>query len=375
MYNKLLSSAKRIVVKVGTSTLTHRTGKLNIAFIESLVHQIADLKNSDKEILLVSSGAVGAGMGKLGITLKPKALPEKQALAAIGQGILMHMYEKVFAEYGQTVAQILLTRDDLSERKRYLNARNTVFSLLHFGAVPVINENDTVAVEEIKQRIGENDTLAALVAGLVDADLLILLSDIDGLYTKNPSLAGAKKIPLVEVISDELEKYADGVGSKFGTGGMNTKIKAAKIAVAAGIPMVIADGTRKGVLGEITSGQNPGTLFLPHDTLHGTRKYWLAFCSDTQGKITIDDGAAVALLKKGKSLLPAGIISIENDFEAGNIVCVTTADGKEIARGFVNYSSEEIKKIKGAKSSEIVTILGYKDYDEVIHRDNLALKV
>lgn len=372
MYDKLLYSAKRIVVKVGTSTLTHKTGKLNIVFIENLVRQIADIKNMGKEVLLVSSGAVGAGMGKMGITSKPRMLPEKQALAAIGQGILMQMYEKIFAEYGQIVAQILLTKDDLSDRKRYLNARNTLFALLNYDAIPIINENDTVAAEEIK--LGDNDTLSAFVAGLADADLLILLTDIDGLYTKNPSLEDAEKITLVEDIDDELERCAGGAGSRFGTGGMLTKVQAAKIAATSGVPMVIADGKRKDVLREITSGSNPGTLFIPKEVRHGTKKCWLAFCSDALGAITVDAGAADAIIKNGKSLLPAGIINVEGIFEPGNIVSVKTLDCKEIGRGFVNYSSEEIYKIKGAKTTDIVNILGHKDYDEVIHRNNLALK-
>lgn len=358
---------------MGTSTLTHNSGKLNIAFIENLVNQIADLNNMGKQVILVSSGAVGAGMGKLGITVRPRALPEKQALAAIGQGILMHMYEKTFAEYNHTVAQVLLTKEDLANRKRYLNARNTIFALLNYDTVPIINENDTVAAEEIK--LGDNDTLSALVAGLVDADLLILLSDIDGLYTKHPSNIGAEKIPVVKDIDEGTESFAGGAGSNLGTGGMFTKIQAAKMAGASGIPMVIADGRRKDVLREILSGINPGTLFIPKEDRHGTRKCWLAFCSDTQGKITVDEGATNAILKKGKSLLPAGILNIEGDFEAGNIVSLVSIIGKEIARGFVNYSSIDINLIKGVKTGDIVDILGSKDYDEVIHRDNLALKL
>lgn len=373
MYKSLLSQAERIVVKVGTSTLTHKNGELNIAFIEKFVRQIADIRNMGKQVLVVTSGAVGAGMGKTGITIKPRALPEKQALAAIGQGILMHMYEKIFAEYGQTVAQILVTKEDLSDRRRYLNARNTIFSLLNFGAVPIINENDTVAADEIK--VGDNDALSALVAGLVDADLLIILSDVDGLYNMDPSHKDAMKITLVEDISDDLEKSAGGAGSEFGTGGMFTKIQAAKMAQASGIPMIIADGKKDGVLKEIIAGENPGTLFLPHISRHGTRKCWLAFCSDSCGKIFVDNGAAGALIKKGTSLLPAGVIGVEGDFEAGNIISIFNTENKEIARGFTNYSSGEINIIKGAKTTEVSTLLGYKDYDEVIHRDNLALKV
>jgi glutamate 5-kinase len=259
---RYLEDSKRIVVKVGTSTLTHSSGLLNLGRIEGLVRQLADLHNQSFEIILVTSGAVGAGMGKLGLKVKPKTIPEKQAAAAVGQGILLHMYEKIFSEYGKTVAQMLLTKDDLSNKHRSANAKNTFLELLRQGVIPIINENDAVVVDEIK--VGDNDTLSALVASLIEADLLILLSDIDGLYSDNPSTnPEAKLIPFVDSINGDIEKTAKGSGSKLGTGGMATKISAAKIATSSGAAMVIANGSKMGILQSIVDCQEIGTLFKP----------------------------------------------------------------------------------------------------------------
>ncbi len=259
---KYLGNVKRIVVKVGTSTLTHSSGLLNLARIESLVRQLADLHNQNYQVILVSSGAVGAGMGKLGLKTKPKSMPDKQAAAAVGQGILLHMYEKIFSEYGKTIAQILLTKDDFSNKNRSSNARNTFLALLRQGVIPIINENDAVVVNEIK--VGDNDTLSAFVAELIEGDLLILLSDIDGLYDKNPNEnSDAKLIPFVETVTSEIEKTASGAGTKLGTGGMTTKITAAKIATASGAVMVIANGSTPGILQSIVDCREIGTLFKP----------------------------------------------------------------------------------------------------------------
>jgi glutamate 5-kinase len=369
---KGLVEAVRIVVKVGTSSLTHNTGKLNLAQLERLVRELADLANQGRQIVLVTSGAIAAGMGKLGFAKKPKTIPEKQAAAAVGQGLLMHMYEKLFSEYGYAVGQVLLTRDDMNNRHRFLNARNTLLTLLQCRVIPVVNENDTVAVEEM--RVGDNDTLSALVAGLVDAELLVLLSDIDGLYSADPRIdANAKIIPLVREISQEIEKLSGGAGSALGTGGMGTKITAAKIAMNSGIPMVITNGKRPGVLARLLQGEDLGTLFVPRDTRLHTKERWIAFGSSVQGELFVDDGAAEAILLTGKSLLPIGIISVEGNFEPGNVVSIKTKDGSEVAKGMVNYSGEEIRRIKGRKTSEITDILGFKDYDEVIHRNNLVV--
>ncbi|MGI6606780.1 MAG: glutamate 5-kinase [Peptococcia bacterium] len=367
-----MGNKKRIVVKVGTSTLTYATGKLNLDQLERLVRELADLRHRDIEVILVSSGAVGAGIGKLGLRSKPKSIPEKQALAAIGQGILMQMYEKFFAEYGEIVAQVLLTREDITQRGRYLNARNTLLALLRLGVVPIINENDTVAYEEIK--FGDNDTLAALVAGLVDADLLVLLSDIDGLYTADPRQdSSAQLIKTVEELTPEIVALAGKSGSKLGSGGMITKIQAARIVSTSGISMIVANGSQKGVLKEIVMGENPGTLFLPCDQRLNSRKAWIGYASKTSGAVTVDEGAEKALLEKGKSLLPSGVTAVEGDFERGCVISIMGEAG-EIARGIVNYSSVEIKQIMGCQSKEIARILGQKDFDEVIHRDNLTLK-
>lgn len=371
-YNNMIKNAHRIVFKVGTSTLTHNSGKLNLNLIEKIVRQLADLKYQGKEVLLVTSGAVGAGLGILGYKEKPKTIPEKQACAAVGQGVLVHIYEKIFSEYGENVAQLLLTRADMNNRNRFLNARNTLLTLLNRGVIPVINENDTVAVEEIK--FGDNDTLAALVAGLVDADLLILLSDIDGLYTGDPNKdKDASLINVVKEIDENIENLAGGAGSKFGTGGMATKISAAKIAINAGIPMVITNGSKTEMLPKLFKGDDVGTLFVPKEMNSHCRKRWIAFCSKVTGKIYVDNGAFEAIKEKGKSLLPSGIKNIEGSFEVGHVVSIIDNDEKEFARGIVNYTSSEIEKIKGVHCEEIVKILGHKDYDEVIHRDNLAL--
>jgi glutamate 5-kinase len=369
-----LAQAKRIVVKVGSSTLTCSTGKMDLNLINKLTCKLANAENQGKEVILVTSGAVGVGMAKLGMGKKPKSIPEKQAAAAVGQGILLHMYEKMFGEYGQTVAQILLTRDDISDRKRYLNARNTLHTLLGMGIIPIINENDTVAWEEI--RFGDNDTLAALVAGLVDADLLIILSDIDGLYTGDPKGdPDAQLIPLIENITPEIEELAGGAGTHLGSGGMQTKIQAAKIAGNAGIPMVIAQGKEPAVLDDILEGREVGTLFLPKEYKLHHRKRWIAFGAELRGALYVDQGAERAIIQAGKSLLPIGVIGLEGNFEPGDIVSIQTADHKEFARGIVDYGVDNVKRIMGHQSHEIEGILGHKDYDYIVHRNNMVLKV
>jgi glutamate 5-kinase len=369
-----LKQARSIVVKVGTSTLTHDTGNLNLMRMEHLVRQLVDLKNQGRQVILVTSAAIGAGMGRLGIRQRPKEIPAKQALAAIGQGILMQTYEKLFSEYGTAVAQVLLTKDDVADRSRYLNARNTLKKILEYGAVPIINENDTVTFDEIK--VGDNDTLAAMVAGLVDADLLVLLSDIDGLYTADPrKKPDARLIPLVEEINGEIEALAGDPGSKFGSGGMMTKIAAARIAVTQGIPMVLTNGSADNCLqflNESSIETGKGTLFLARQHPLGSRKGWLAFSTRRSGSLSVDPGAADAILKKGKSLLPKGISKVEGKFLRGAVVEVLS-EGRVIARGITNYSSEDISRIMGRHSHEIDTILGQGHEEEVIHRDNLSL--
>lgn len=369
-----LSEAKRVVVKVGTSTLTHSTGKLNLWRIEKLVRELADLSNQGKEIILVTSGAVGAGMDLLGLKERPKTIPEKQAAAAVGQGRLMHTYEKFFSEHGQVVAQVLLTREDSVKRTRYTNCRNTLLTLLKMGVIPIINENDAVAIDELK--IGDNDTLSAMVASIVDADVLIILSDIEGVYTDNPqSNPEATLIGEIGDITPEIEALAGGAGSLRGTGGMYTKIQAGKIAVNSGVSMVIASGLTDGVLRDVLSGATVGTIFLSKENRLQVRKRWLAFGARTQGIIIIDKGCEKAILSGGSSVLAAGITKVEGDFDHGNTISVMTMEGREVARGIANYSGRETKKIMGAHTNGIANILGSKPYDEVIHRDNMVLLV
>jgi len=375
MFTRLnLAEAKRVVVKVGTSTLTHSTGKLNLWRIEKLVRELADLANQGKEMILVTSGAVGAGMEMLGLTEKPKTIPEKQAAAAVGQGILMHTYEKFFGGHGQVVAQVLLSREDSVKRTRYTNCRNTLLTLIKMGVIPIINENDAVSIDELK--IGDNDTLSAMVASIVDADVLIILSDVEGVYTDNPqSSPNAQLIGEITDITPEMEAMAGGPGSLRGTGGMYTKIQAGKIAVNSGISMVIASGLRDGVLRDVLAGENIGTIFLSKENRLQVRKRWLAFGARTHGVITIDKGCEKAILSDGSSILAAGITAVAGDFAHGNTISVVTMEGREIARGIANYNGEETQQIMGVYTNELVKILGSKPYDEVIHRDNMVLLV
>jgi glutamate 5-kinase len=369
-----LRNAQRIVIKVGTSTLAHSTGKLNLNRMEQLVRQLADLQNQGREVVLVSSGAIGIGMGRLGLAERPVSIVERQAVAAVGQGLLMQVYEKFFSEYGQIMAQILLTRGDISERKRYLNARNTILTLLKYQVTPIINENDTVATEELKNKIGENDSLSALVAGLIEADLLILLSDIDGLYTADPKKdASATLIPLVTEIDDKICKMAGGAGSEWGTGGMLTKLEAAKMATAAGTSMVLMNGKEPAKIQNVFSGHPEGTVFLSSQPLVNSRKRWIAYGPVVNGELIVDSGAEQALLKQGTSLLPSGIVDLRGEFEEGDLIRILNMNQTELGRGLTNYGKEHLLKIKGKKSAEIETILGYKAADEVIHRDNLVI--
>lgn len=365
-----MKNKNRIVVKVGTSTLTHENGLLNIGRIEKLVRSLSDFHNMGYEVILVTSGAVGAGMGKLNMKEKPKSIAEKQALAAIGQVSLIHIYGKIFSEYGKSVAQLLLTGEDISKRQRYLSIRNTFLALLEKGIIPIVNENDAVTMDEIK--VGDNDTLSAHVANVVDADLLILLSDIDGLYTANPREdENAEFISVVEKIDEDLYSLASGEGSKFGTGGMHTKIKAGELATKLGVDMVIANGEFPEVMREILAGKEKGTLFLGKKDI-SAKKHWIWYGSRVQGTIYIDGGAEKALCAK-KSLLPVGIIKSEGSFIGGDAIAIKNSDEELIAKGIVNYSSSEIELIAGRRSDEIEGILGYKVHDFVAHINNIHL--
>ncbi|MEG1345717.1 MAG: glutamate 5-kinase [Acidaminococcaceae bacterium] len=368
-----LAKAKRIVIKVGSSTITHSTGKCNFSQIDRLAREIADLENQGKEIILVSSGAVAVGVDRMGLPEKPRTIPGKQAAAAVGQGVLMHTYEKIFADYGQTVAQVLLTRIDSVDRHRYTNCRNTFLALLEHRVIPIVNENDVVAIDELK--IGDNDNLSATVAGIVDADLLIILSDVAGLYTANPQRdPNARLVSEVTDITPAIEASAGEAGSLVGTGGMATKIQAAKAATSSGIHLVIAAGEEKYAIERILKGEDLGTLFVSRENRLQFRKRWLAFGARIVGQIVIDSGCAQAVQRAGGcSILPAGILAVSGEFEAGNTISVVAEAGQELARGLTNYSSEELQAIKGTKTSQIEELIGHKQFDEVIHRDNLVI--
>lgn len=366
-----LKNAQTIVVKVGTRTLTHATGKLNIGYMEKLVRGLADLANQGKNVVLVTSGAVGAGMGRLGLAAKPEGMPEKQALAAVGQGLLIQMYEKLFSEYGLIVAQVLLTRDDFTDRKRYLNSKNTLNALLNYKAVPIINENDTVAVEELI--FDSNDVLSALVASILDADLLVLLSDIDGYYDGNPKIdPGAKLISVIEQITPAIREAAGRSTEALATGGMATKITAAEIVINSGIPMVIANGKAENVLQKILAGEEIGTLFCAREKFLESRKRWIAYGQKAHGRLTVDNGAKKALLELGGSLLPSGIVNVMGDFEQGEMIVVEDEHGEELARGLVNYCAADLKKIMGLRTEQAAEVLR-RPCDEAVHRNNMVV--
>ncbi len=362
---------KRVVVKVGSNVLTADNG-LNLKAMRSITRQISKLIESGLEVILVSSGAMASGVKKIGLPARPDELPKRQAVAAVGQAGLMMEYEKAFGRHNLKVAQILLTSEDLSNRKRYLNARNTLNTLLSWRVVPIINENDTVWVEEIK--LGDNDNLAAMITLLMDADLLINLTDIDGLFTRDPRVyPDAELIATVTRINNDTEKYAGDIPGALGTGGMISKIKAARKVNSAGVPMVIAKGDKPNILLKLFSGQKHGTFFIPQKQRLNSRKCWIAYSLKPKGTIKIDDGAVKAILKNGKSLLPSGIIAVKNDFGVGAAVEFQNRRNESLGIGLVNYSSADIDKIKGLKSNRIKQVLGHKSYDEVIHRDNLAI--
>ncbi len=369
-----LKSHKRIVVKIGSNVIaSHGTG-FNERRIEGISTEIAELIGEGRELFLVSSGAILCGVEKLGLTSLPKTLPMKQAAAAVGQSQLMWAYERLFGRHKIKVGQVLLTREDIANRRRFLNARNTLLTLLENQILPIINENDTVATDEIN--LGDNDMLAGQVAHLVDASLLIVLSDVDGLYTKDPRKdKTARRISVVEEVTMEIEKIAGHKGNPGGTGGMASKVATAKTAAAFGVTTLILNGTCPGLIKRALHGEGDemGTLFLPRQTKRSSKKHWIAQSLKAKGVLLIDSGAVEAILKKGKSLLPLGVIEVEGVFDVGDAVLCKTEEGVEIAKGLTNYSASEMIKIKKVHSSKIEAILGYKSTDEVIHRDNLVV--
>jgi glutamate 5-kinase len=366
---------KRIVAKFGTNLLTAGTDSLDKAMMSDLVDQVARLHKAGHEIVIVTSGAVAAGKKKLNLDRDSKAIPMKQVLSSLGQGRLIYMYEQLFEQHGINVAQALLTKTDLTSRAGYLNARNTLLGLIELGVICIINENDVVATDELAgARFGDNDNLSAMVATLVDADLLILLSDIEGLYTADPhNNPDARLISRVEKIDAKIQRLAGGSTSQAGTGGMTTKIQAARLATSCGTAVVIANGFKSGNLYKIASGEDVGTVFDPANDKLDSRQRWIVSGLASKGKLTIDDGAVKALKNRNKSLLAAGILDLDGKFQRGDVVDISDKDGNKLGCGISNYNAREVAAIKGVHSSGIHSVLGYDYGSEVVHRNNMAL--
>ncbi len=368
----LLKKVKRLVVKIGSALLARESGGLNTAFLSKLAREIAELHRQGREVILVSSGAIGAGMTVLQSKERPRTIPAKQALAAIGQPRLMQAYAGVFGRQGLIIAQVLLTAEDIHNRQRYSHARNALSELLKQGVIPIFNENDTVSVDEIQ--FGDNDVLSAHITNMAEADCLVVLTNVDGLYSRDPRYyPEATLISQVDKIDRKTENMAAASTNHLGTGGMATKLQAARMVTGMGEELVIANGRRKRVLPLILSGQEIGTIFYPQGDKLGARKRWIAFALRRKGVLLLDAGAGTAVKEQGKSLLPSGILSVEGQFKLGDCVGLKDQAGREFARGLVNYASDEIKRLCGVKTKDIERILGYKNNDEIIHRSDLAL--
>ncbi len=371
---EVIATAHTLVVKVGTNVLAGPDGTLDRARVQGLADGLQRVRASGKKVALVSSGAIGAGIGRLNLGKRPTDLRHLQACAAVGQSFLMRAYEECLARHGTPTAQILLTAGDFDSRTRYLNARNTILTLLEWGCLPVINENDTVSVAEI--RFGDNDHLAAMVTNLLRAPLLILLTNVDGLYTADPrSDPSATVLTTVPTIDPDVLGMAGSSRSSLGSGGMRSKLRAARLATAAGESVVMANGSVDGVLDRIMAAEPVGTLFLPHGTSLDSKKRWVGFTARPKGKLVTDAGASEAVRHKGRSLLAIGVVGVGGRFGKGDVVSLCTADGAEFARGLTNYSSDDAAKICGLRTEQIADVLGKVPYEEVIHRDNLVVIV
>jgi len=370
---EIAALASLVVVKVGTRVVTHADGTLDDAQITRLAEELSGLLDAGRRVVLVSSGAVGAGMKPLGIIQRPKDLARLQAVAAVGQAKLIEAYDRTLSRHGRHAAQILLTADDLSDRARYLNVRNTLLALLDLGAVPIINENDTVAVEELTAAFGDNDRLAALVTNLLRAPLLVILSDVDGLFDGDPADSDSRVIETVTQFNDSLDALVRDRKTGLSKGGMASKIAAARICTTAGENVIVASGRRAGVLPRIAAGESEGTLFVAQGKALKPRKRWLGFSARSQGKLLLDGGACRAVVAQGRSLLAAGITGVEGSFSKGDLVSLCDASGAELARGLTNYSAEDIRRIQGLRSDRIAQVLGRRPYKEVIHRDNMQV--
>lgn len=367
-----LQKARRVVIKLGSQVVTRKDSKMDIKLLDGLAEDVAWLKTKGVEVAIVTSGAVAAGKGQLGITERPQTIPEKQAIAAVGQMKVINSYKERFAKRGMQVGQVLLTGDGLISRKRYQNAKETLLTLFTMGIVPVINENDTVAVDEIK--FGDNDNLSSLVANLIEADCLVILSDVGGFYDSDPKVnANAKLISTVEKVDEAVQGFVGKTKSVAGTGGMGTKLTAAMRAVHGGIDAVIAAGRDNHVIKRIFSGEEMGTYFPARVDALTRRKHWIAYTVKPLGVITVDEGAARAISKGQKSLLPKGVVGVEGKFDRGDAITVASKDGKVLAKGLSGYSSQEVAAIAGLASWEIIDRLGYKYSDEIVHRDDLVV--
>jgi len=372
LYDEIIRTSDVIVIKVGTNVLSKKSGLLNEPRIVQLSSDLCSMMEKKRRVVLVTSGAVGAGMGLLGLNERPTEIARLQAVAAIGQGKLIETYSQVLRLYGVQCAQILLTANDLSTRESYLNARNTILTLLELGVLPIINENDTVSVARLNTTFGDNDRLASLVANLFDYPLLILLTDVDGLYDRDPKDPDAKLIPVVERWSPDLMQMVVEKHSGRSKGGMSSKLKAARMITASGGNVMIANGDREDTLRRIFTGQETGTVFLTQNYLTA-RKRWLGFAVHTTGYLILDDGAIKAVVKQGKSLLPVGVLNAGGEFERGEIVSLVDSQKREIGRGLTNYGLSDVLRICGKKTSELREILGENVHTEIVHRDNLQL--
>jgi len=370
----ILTGAKRLVIKIGSRVLVQRTGRPDIRRMKELVRQVALLHTLGHEMIVVSSGAVGAGMEALGMKTRPKTVPDLQMAAAVGQSRLMATYDELFGLHGIKIGQILLTHDDLNHRTRHLNARNTMMNLLEHNIVPIVNENDVVAIDEIK--FGDNDLLASLVAIMMEANALVLLTTVDGFRLPH-GIGRTRRASVLEGVDAKTLSHAIGKGSELSTGGMASKLQSAGMALSTGIPVVIANGRSDGIISRIMSGSDAGTFMVPTRTKDSggipLRKRWIAFFHKTRGSLIVDAGAAAALTEKGRSLLAAGIKKVDGDFGKGAAVNILSEDGKLIARGLTGYSSEKVRIVMGHKTADIETLLGSRDYDEIVHRDNMVV--
>jgi glutamate 5-kinase len=370
---EIASTATTIVVKVGTRVLTRADGTLDTGQIGLLAEQLHQALETGRQVVVVSSGAVGAGMGRLGLSRRPDDLSRLQAVAAVGQSVLVEAYERALRTHGRHAAQVLLTADDLNRRTRYLNARNTIRTLLELGAVPIINENDTVAVDELQITFGDNDRLAAIVTNLIQAPLLVLLSDVDGLYDGDPAEPGSRVIPLISRLNRSVADLVRDRGSGFGKGGMASKLEAARLVTSGGENVIIAGGHTPNVLGRILAAEPIGTLILARGQTVAARKRWIGLSVQPRGHLLVDPGARQAVERDGRSLLPIGVLNAHGQFRKGDVIALHDADGMEFARGLTNYGSEDVQRIKGLKTDQIAAALGHCPYDEVIHRDNIAV--